>query len=89
VHRWELKISGRVQGVLFRRHAEREAVRLGLVGFVRNLADGSVECVVEGERQSLEAFLSWARRGPPLARVDSVSVTETEPQGAQGFQLRW
>ena len=89
MQRWELKISGRVQGVLYRRHAEREALRLGLGGFVRNLPDGSVECVVEGEQEALEAFLAWARRGPALARVDAVTVNEREPLGEERFQLRW
>jgi acylphosphatase len=89
VHRWELKIKGHVQGVLYRRHAERKALSLGLVGFVRNLPDGSVECVIEGEREALEKFLAWARKGPPMARVDQVVVTEQEARGEVGFQLRW
>jgi acylphosphatase len=88
VQRWELRITGRVQGVFYRRHAEREATRLGLAGFVRNLADGSVECHIEGDRQALDSFLAWARQGPPMARVDGVSVTELKPLWERGFQLR-
>jgi acylphosphatase len=89
VQRWELTVSGRVQGVLFRRHAEKEAIRLGLGGFVRNLPDGSVECVIEGETAALEAFLAWAQRGPPLSRVDGVAVVESPPRGETSFQVRW
>ena len=89
MHRWELSIRGLVQGVLYRRYAERQALELGLAGFVRNLPDGSVECVIEGEREALAQFLSWARKGPPMARVDQVVVTEREAKGEAGFQLRW
>jgi acylphosphatase len=87
VQRWELKIFGRVQGVLYRRHAEREALRLGLTGFVRNLPDGSVHCVIEGEHDSLEKFHEWARRGPPLAVVDAVTVSVGEARGESGFRV--
>jgi acylphosphatase len=87
VQRWELKIFGRVQGVLYRRHAERQALRLGLAGFVRNLPDGSVQCVIEGEDQSLRSFLDWARRGPPLAVVDDIAVSVGEAKGETGFHL--
>ena len=65
-------IRGRVQGVFFRASMQREAKRLGLTGWVRNLQDGSVECVAEGEEQELKELLGWAQRGPGGARVDRV-----------------
>jgi acylphosphatase len=87
VPRWELTIIGRVQGVFYRHSACQVAERLKLAGFVRNLPDGSVACSIEGERESLESFVAWARRGPPGARVDEVAVVEREPTGERGFHV--
>jgi acylphosphatase len=70
-----LVIRGVVQGVGFRHATCREAQRLGLRGWVRNCADGSVEAVALGEDRQLDALARWARRGPPAALVDSVDVT--------------
>ena len=63
-------VFGMVQGVSFRWSAEREARSLGLTGWVRNRADGSVETVAEGAEAPLRAFVAWCRRGPPGAAVD-------------------
>lgn len=76
--RVKLLISGRVQGVFYRHSARTEALRLGLDGTVRNLADGRVEAEAEGEPEALESFLEWCRQGPPGARVDGVDVTWAE-----------
>ncbi len=67
-------ISGRVQGVFFRRAAAEQARILGVTGWVRNLADGSVELVSEGKRRNLEMLLAWTHKGPPQARVDAVQA---------------
>jgi acylphosphatase len=67
-------VRGRVQGVFFRASAQREAKRLGLTGWVRNLADGSVEIVVEGEDEQVRELLQWAQHGPSAARVDRVDT---------------
>jgi acylphosphatase len=69
-----IKISGRVQGVLFRDAARRNGKKLDLTGFVRNDVDGSVYIEAEGEEENLEKFLAWCRRGPPFARVDDVQI---------------
>lgn len=69
-----LVIRGRVQGVGFRFNMAREAARLNLAGWVRNRHDGTVEAVVVGSAEVVAAMLAWARRGPPLARVDQVDV---------------
>jgi undecaprenyl diphosphate synthase len=66
-------VKGRVQGVFFRRGAKKEAERLGLTGYTRNLPEGTVGIVVEGEEQVLKAFLVWCYRGPFFARVTSLS----------------
>lgn len=65
-------VVGMVQGVGFRYFAERVAQSLGLVGYVRNLPDGSVEVYAEGEKDSLQILGSRLRRGPAFARVDEV-----------------
>jgi acylphosphatase len=65
-------VRGRVQGVFFRANMQREARRLGLTGWVKNLPDGSVEFLAEGEEQELKELLGWAQRGPSAARVDRV-----------------
>jgi len=83
-------IRGRVQGVFFRDSTRRAAQGLGVTGWVRNLADGSVEAVFEGAKTDVEAVLAWCRQGPPHARVDSVE-TENEPYAGEfgGFTIRY
>lgn len=70
--RLHVVVHGRVQGVGFRYAAYRQAQHLGLRGWVRNRADGSVEAEFDGRREDLDAFLRWCSEGPPLARVSSV-----------------
>ena len=67
-----LHITGRVQGVGFREALRHAAQRFGASGWVRNRRDGSVEAVVQGSREEVEAVLAWSRRGPPAARVDGL-----------------
>ena len=69
-----LLVQGAVQGVFYRHSTQQEAMRLGLYGEVRNLPDGSVEIIAEGERHAIEDLAAWSRRGPPSARVDEVQV---------------
>jgi acylphosphatase len=77
-----LHITGRVQGVFYRRDAAREASRLGLSGFVRNDEDGSVRAEAEGTPEAVGAFIRWCRRGPENARVEDVRVEELPARGA-------
>ena len=82
-------VNGRVQGVWFRGSTQEEALRLGLRGWVRNLPDGRVEAVIEGERRLLEQLLAWCRTGPPGARVAAVSARwETATGEFEGFSIR-
>jgi acylphosphatase len=71
-------ISGRVQGVFFRAEAQRAAKGFNLTGWVRNIADGRVEAVFEGEDENVDEMLKWCHIGPPAARVEDV-LTEEEP----------
>ena len=72
----QLTISGHVQGVGFRYSMVDEARRLGVTGWVRNRRDGTVEAVIDGEREATEAMLAWVRRGPRGARVTDVRVSD-------------
>ena len=71
-----LHIQGRVQGVWFRESMRREAECLGVMGWVRNAPDGSVEAVVQGPETAVDALIAWARIGPPQARVDRIVLTD-------------
>lgn len=74
-------ISGRVQGVFFRACTRDEAKRLGLTGWVRNLMDGRVEAVIEGDSETVDEMISWCYRGSPHSRVDDVEVSKDEYRG--------
>lgn len=87
--RWQLLISGRVQGVYYRASTGQQASSLGLTGYARNLPDGRVEVVAEGPEERLEQLKTWCLDGPPDARVDSVEVTEGTPAGEfSDFSIR-
>ena len=82
-------VSGHVQGVGFRYFAQDAARRDGLTGHVTNLADGSVEAVVEGEADAVDRFERALRRGPSRSRVERVQVEEGVPTGLHsGFDIR-
>jgi acylphosphatase len=72
--RVQLIVKGRVQGVFYRASAQREARRLGVTGWVKNRADGSIEIVAEGEEDAIKEFVGWANHGPTAARVDQADV---------------
>ncbi len=86
--RARVRVRGLVQGVWFRQSAADEARRLGLEGWVKNLADGSVEAEAQGERVRVEALVRWCHRGPPAARVDAVEVEWGVPgEGLGAFRV--
>jgi acylphosphatase len=79
---------GRVQGVYFRAHCAEKAEELGLDGYVRNMHDGSVEAVFEGDKSVIEMCIDWNRTSQPYARVEAIEVDWSEPQGdVRGFQV--
>lgn len=87
--RAQVFVAGKVQGVGYRLSTVRQARRLGLDGWVRNLADGRVEAVFEGERAIVEEIVNWCRLGPRTAVVKDVTVKWSEPEGWRGFDLRY
>lgn len=87
--RKHLLLSGRVQGVWFRGSTRSEAERIGgLKGFVRNLDDGRVECVVQGPPEKVDALVDWCHKGPDGARVDGAQVVDEDPvPGERPFRV--
>jgi len=81
-------ISGRVQGVGFRYFVLRAALELGVTGWVRNLADGSVEVQAQGDESQLDGLESRLRSGPSRSDVRSVDVREAAPESCANFRIR-
>jgi len=81
-----LRIHGFVQGVGFRYAIHREAASLGVSGWVRNRRDGTVEAVVAGSSEAVEAIIAWAHRGPASAQVTRVDIA-TASGTYSGFEL--
>ncbi|HJU07264.1 MAG TPA: acylphosphatase [Rhodanobacteraceae bacterium] len=81
-------VRGRVQGVFFRASTREQALKLGITGHARNLADGDVEVVACGASGALDELQKWLHRGPPSARVESVTREELPEQDMQGFATK-
>ncbi|WP_209439580.1 acylphosphatase [Kitasatospora phosalacinea] len=80
-------VSGTVQGVFFRDSCRRAAAEAEVVGWVRNLPDGRVEAVFEGDPDPVEQMVAWTHHGPPRAVVDHVEVHEEQPEGLLVFAI--
>lgn len=80
-------VDGRVQGVYFRQSTQTEARRLGVDGWVRNLPDGRVEAVFEGDPTTVAHAVAYVRRGPPRALVTAAEESREEPRGESGFRI--
>lgn len=84
------RVHGRVQGVAFREYTRREAVKLQLVGWVRNCSDGTVEVVAQGNPEHVEQLLSWLAVGSPFSKVTRVDYNEEPTQGLGNlFEIRF
>ena len=80
-------VHGRVQGVWFRDSTRREAQRLGIAGYAKNLQDGNVEVLAAGSPAALDELQQWLHQGPPMARVTRVDVAAVDAEAGQGFQV--
>jgi acylphosphatase len=88
--RARVRVGGQVQGVFFRYHTQQLAKRWGVNGWVRNLSDGRVEAVFEGERKDVEEMVKFCRRGPPSAAVADVELRWEQPKGEfSDFSIKW
>ena len=84
-----LRIHGQVQGVFFRESMRQQANQLGVTGWARNRADGTVEAVVQGEAPSVEKLIEWSRRGPGRAQVDRVIIEAVDDNSTYtSFEIR-
>lgn len=81
-------ISGRVQGVSFRYYTKQEVEALGLNGWVRNLDDGRVEAIFEGEKEAVNEMIAWCWDGSPSAEVNDVQVSWEKAEGLKVFEIR-
>lgn len=84
---YQIRVSGKVQGVFFRDNTRAKAQELGIKGIVRNEADGSVYIEAEGNQETLAVFLAWCKQGPPQARVDSLKMEEAAPRKYASFDI--
>lgn len=82
-------VSGKVQGVYYRAKTRREARNVGVSGWVKNLPDGRVEAVFEGDGEAVRRMVDWCHEGSPTAVVDSVDVEWEEPEGLESFEVRY
>ena len=80
-------VSGRVQGVFYRDTCRRTASEHGVAGSAENLSSGDVEVVLEGPKDAVDEVLAWCREGTSGSRVESVDVTDEEPQDLKGFRI--
>jgi acylphosphatase len=83
-----VRVTGRVQGVFFRAWTEQQARELGVKGWVRNAADGSVEAHLQGDEAAVKALIDRLHAGPPSAEVEAVEVGEADAQAVTGFAVR-
>ena len=81
-------VQGRVQGVFFRDSVRRRAQQRGVAGWIANRRDGAVEAVFEGEPEAVESLVRFTHEGPRGAAVERVEVSDEEPEGLSGFDVR-
>ena len=84
---FEIRLNGKVQGVGFRYSAKEEADKLNIYGYARNLRDGSVVIVVEGQDSSINQFIKWLKSSPGLSEVKESEINESEIKGYREFQI--
>ena len=83
-----VRVTGQVQGVFYRGWTKDQADELGVVGWVRNQQDGSVEAYLCGEAEAVAALIERMRRGPPAARVAGIEADDVDPAPIDGFTVR-
>ena len=86
---YKIHVTGRVQGIGFRRSAEIEARNRGIKGFVKNLSNGSVYIEAEGSREQLNAYVEWCKIGPGIGFVESVNADPFPPVNYTDFLIKY
>ena len=83
-----LIVSGRVQGVFFRDNTKRKAFQLGLKGYAKNLADGTVEVVAQGNEEKIKELIEFIKQGPGISKVTGVKTKHKEPENFITFEIK-
>ncbi len=81
-------IKGKVQGVFFRANTKEQAEKLNVQGWVRNMRDGRVEALFEGDPDAVDAMISWCHNGPELSFVEEVTVQQISSSGCSDFKIK-
>ena len=81
-------VSGRVQGVGYRYSTREKAIALNIAGWVRNLPDGRVEAMIQGEAHPIDSMMKWFYEGPPAAKVTGIKTEQQSPQAFETFEIR-
>ncbi len=87
IKHYNITVKGKVQGVWYRQSTLQKASELGIKGYVKNQADGSVYIEAEGNKDQLDALLYWCSLGPEFAKVENVSFNESELQPFESFEI--
>jgi len=83
-------VSGRVQGIFFRENTKKKAEKLAISGWVKNLRDGRLEAIFEGDRENIEKMVNWAKKGPIWAKIDDFSLVWEDYLGQfKDFEIRY
>ncbi len=83
-----IKISGKVQGVFFRKSTQEKAIELGIAGFVQNMPNGSVYAEAEGDDDAMNSFIEWCKQGPASAMVTGIEITPAITKGYHEFIVK-
>ena len=84
---FKIVVTGKVQRVCYRQSALDKALALGVSGTVKNLKNGDVEIIIQGEEEQIRQITDWCRQGPPTANVTGIIVTELKIEQLSGFQI--
>ncbi|NVK27080.1 MAG: acylphosphatase [Flavobacteriia bacterium] len=87
--RWRITIYGKVQGVFYRKSTQQKAQQLGLVGWVMNQSDGSVQAEIQGDENLLNEMVDWCWQGPPASDVIKIDKTEVPVESDSAFEIRY
>ena len=82
-------ISGRVQGVGFRAFTRNQAATFDIKGWVKNLSDGRVELVIQGEKSKVKAMINKVKEGPSFARVDDIEINDEKSENFNDFKIKF
>lgn len=84
-----LIVSGRVQGVFFRDNTRRKALELGLKGYAKNLPDGDVEVVAQGDERKIHELTEFIKKGPGISKVENVQIKHKELENFEKFEIKY